>query len=64
MQEKKLTKYLLIEMEAEQDLKILQPTNNSDNINQKPVVPILWYYILRVLTHLGSSKDVTLKRRK
>ena len=51
-------------MEAEQDLKTLQPTNNSDNINQKPVVPILWYYILRVLTQLGSSKDVTLKRRK
>lgn len=51
-------------MEAEQDLKILQPTNNSNNINQKFVVPILWDYIPRVLTHLGSSKDVTLKRRK
>lgn len=51
-------------MEAEQDLKILQHMNNSDNINQKPVVPILWYYILRVLIQLGSSKDVTLKRRK
>lgn len=51
-------------METEQDLKIPQPTNNSNNINQKLVLPILWDYILRVLTHLGSSKDVTLKRRK